>query len=307
MSNLELNRSEPGTCGVRVIARQRIIGAIESLQSARLTDKKVHTARKELKKARASLRLLRDSLSNSTYQRENAVLRDAARPLSEIRDGKAMLNALGALVDRYGAAVRALPVKDVKRSLRRERSDARGRILNGAKGLRPVRAALRKASQRAARWPTGRHGWKVTGGGFERTYREGRKALAAAEAKRSIERLHDWRKQAKYLWHQLQVLQPLWPGMIGELADQTHKLTNYLGDNHDLAVLREKVLECGTEPSDAAAQGALIALIDRRRAELRDKAFVLGRRIYEEKPRQFAARFAEYWREWKSRPAASVS
>ena len=302
----ELSRSEPNTCGVRKIARQRITKAIDSLQSARLSDKKVHAARKELKKARATLRLMRDSLSDATYKRENSILRDAARPLSEVRDGKALLNALDEMLESYGSPARALPVDGLKSALRRDRTEARRRILNGAEGLKPQRAALRNTCKRAARWPCGRYGWKVIGAGLKRTYRKGRKGLAAAQADCSMENLHEWRKQTKYLWHQLQILRPLWPGLIGELADQTHKLANYLGDDHDLAVLREKALENEEAVSDASTLSALIALIDRRRTELRDKAFVLGRRIYEEAPKEFAVRFKKYWRDWKSQPETRV-
>lgn len=304
MSKCELTRSEPDTRGVRRIFRQRIVNAINSLPSTKLSDRKIHAARKELKKARATLRLMRDSLSKAAYRHENAVLRDSARPLSEVRDGKAMLNALEALVERYGAPARALPVDALKRILRRDRSDARARILHGAKGLKPVRTVLRQAARRAAVQPSRSDGWTVIGGGLKRSYRKGHKALAVAQADPSMENLHEWRKQTKHLWHQLQVLRPLWPGLMDELAKQTHKLANFLGDNHDLAVLREKAMECGEKPADSAALSALIALIDRRRSELRDKAFVLGRRIYEETPKQFAARFKQYWLDWKSQPDA---
>jgi CHAD domain-containing protein len=297
-----LTRADADTSGVRRIFRQRIANALDSMPAAKLSDRKIHAARKELKKARATLRLMQDALSKAAYKRENTALRDSSRPLSEVRDGKAMLSALEALIERYGAAARGLPINALKRSLRRDRSDARGKMLNGAKGLKPVRAALRKASRRAARWPRNGDGWKVIGKGFTRTYRKGFKALAAVRATPSMENLHEWRKQVKYLWHQLQVLRPLWPGMLGELADQAHKLAKRLGDNHDLAVLREKAMECEEKPSDAAARSALIALIDRRRAELRDKAFILGQRIYGETPKQFSARFSRYWQDWKSQP-----
>jgi len=44
--------------------------------------------------------------------------------------------------------------------------------------------------------------------------------------------------------------------------------------------------------------GALLALIDRCRTRLQEKAFLLGTRIYAEKPRDFAGRFGHYWKGW---------
>jgi CHAD domain-containing protein len=298
-SPFELDRSEPGTRGVRRIAQQRISKALASLQTRRPSDKVVHSARKELKKSRATLRLLRDSMSDAAYQKENSVLRDAARPLSAIRDGKALLDTLDDLVERYGTVADGLPAEGLKRTLRRDRADARRDVLKHKAVLKPERSALRKTCSRAAKWPVNQDGWKIIGSGLERTYRKGRKALAAAQADATVENLHEWRKQAKYLRHQLQILRPLWPGLIGELADQAHKLTEYLGEGHDLAVLRDKALGSREPVADDAELSALIALIDRRRAELRDKAFVLGDRIYEEKPKAFAARFGQYWDDWR--------
>ena len=306
-SPFELSRSEPGTQGVRRILRLRVGNAIESLRGSRLSDRKVHGARKDLKKARATLRLLRDVLGDSSYDRANAVLRDAARPLSEVRDGKALINALDRLVERYGAAARALPVDGLKRAMRRGRTDARRRILERREGLSAQRAALRECCERAVRWRVGRHGWSVIGSGFKRTYAKGRKALATAQSDRSMENLHELRKQTKYLWHQLQVIQPLWPGLIGELADQVHKLSDYLGDDHDLAVLRETAVGLEKALPSVAARNAVIGLIDRSRSQLQDKAVLLGRRIYEEKPKAFAARFGKYWQEWKSQPVIPQS
>jgi hypothetical protein len=50
---------------------------------------------------------------------------------------------------------------------------------------------------------------------------------------------------------------------------------------------------------------ALLALIDRRQGQLRKKAVLLGPRLFEEKPKQFAARFGQYWRQWRRSPLAN--
>jgi CHAD domain-containing protein len=281
------------------MARKQIAKALEAWDGRTLSDEDVHAARKDLKKARAALRLLRDALGNAAYDRENTALRDAARPLSQIRDSRILIDTLDKLIKRFGAPVRALPLDRLRRALVRERTGVRRSLLKGPTPLKPQRDSLRTAHERAARWRVGKHGWSVLGSGLKRVYGNARKAFASAEADRSPENLHEWRKQTKYLWHQLQLLEPLWPGLIGELADQAHKLADYLGDDHDLSVLRGKALEMADAIPDAAARNALIALINQYRTELRDKAIVLGHRLYEEKPAAFEARFGQYWRDWQ--------
>ena len=77
------------------------------------------------------------------------------------------------------------------------------------------------------------------------------------------------------------MLEPLWPGVVGEWADQAHHLADYLGDDHDLWVLREAARKKRDAFHVPADLDALVALIDRRRKQLQDKAWLLGARLYE--------------------------
>jgi len=294
---MQLKRDEAGTHGARRVVRHQLSGALECLDVQNLDDEHVHCARKQLKKARATLRLLRDALGDTTYRRENFALRDVARPLGAARDGKVLLDTLEGLVERYGPVARAIPVDELRKALRRERLRSR-RALSASVG-KSIRTALRAAHERSARWRVGDAGWRVIGNGLTRIYSRGRAGLETSRAKRSAENLHEWRKQVKYLWHGFQLLEPLWPALIGELADQAHQLADYLGDDHDLAVLREKIIEHKDRFPEPASRSALLALLDRNRVELQDKAFVLGARIYEERPKEFEARFGRYWNDWQ--------
>jgi CHAD domain-containing protein len=297
---VELHRSTSDTHSLRHIARKQIADAIEALAARSPSDQAVHDARKELKRSRATLRLLRDAMGDNVYRRENHALRDAARPLSAIRDGKVLLDTVNRLADRFRGTDELPPMEDLRRALRRRRAAARRAVLKRPKPFAQSCAALQAVHHRARRWRLGSGGWEVVGAGLKRVYGEARRSLAAAEADRTVAKLHEWRKQTKYLWHALQLLEPLWPGMIGELADQAHQLADYLGDDHDLSVLRDAAIALG-DGLGKAERRALLRLIDVQRTELRDKAMVLGHRLYEESPAGFAARFAHYWRDWRRR------
>lgn len=119
-----------------------------------------------------------------------------------------------------------------------------------------------------------------------------------ARGERRMEDLHEWRKQAKYLHHQLTVLKPLWKGPIGKLSGEAANLADRLGDDHDLAVLRGQI----SGPQTAIApdeQRRVVKLIEHERRRLQNAAFMLGARIYEEKTADFFARFGGYWQEWR--------
>lgn len=296
MTMSELQPGEPGLQGVR----RNIcdwLGSAGDLLRNKVSDADVHDARREVKKSRAALRLLRSGIAAAAFDRENAALRDAARPLSAIRDAKVRLATLDGLVERDAPAAHSLPLERFRRGLRKERTQARRALTTAL--MNKQRKALHDVAARSERWRLQGDDWKILGAGIERVYRSGRKKFQAAHS-RDDEHLHVWRKQVKYLWYQLQILQPLWPQLIGELADQTHKLGDLLGDDHDLAVLRQKIV-AKESAVDPAGRDALLALLDRRRRRLQNKAFILGDRIFEAKPRQFGRRLSKYWQVWRTK------
>jgi CHAD domain-containing protein len=121
----EIRAGESGAKGARRILRKQIEGALESLRAGRVTDENVHDARKRIKKARAALRLLRDALGKRTFARTNGALRDVARPLSQVRDSKVLIDTLEKLNSRFSEDCRGLSFDGLRRELRRERGELR--------------------------------------------------------------------------------------------------------------------------------------------------------------------------------------
>jgi len=55
--------------------------------------------------------------------------------------------------------------------------------------------------------------------------------------------------------------------------------SNFLSDDHDLAMFPDRVLEASKQSEEPHAGEALLALIDKRRDELQTEARFLGERI----------------------------
>ena len=294
----ELGRSEANAHGVRRVLCDEIDEAIRLLRGRRITDADIHSARRILKKARATLRLIRHAVAAKLFDRENAALRDVARPLGAARDAKVLLDCLDRLAKRYGGPAKHSVPPAFRHQLAREQAASGGKVKRRySERAAPIRS-LRTSQRRIVTARMRTDGWQQIGAGLTRVYRAGRKARAQAHKAPSPECLHEWRKQAKYLWHQLQLLEPMSPGPIGSLADQVKKLSDYLGDDHDLAVLRGKVTANAKHFPAPGGPGALLALIDRCQDRLRARAFFAGRRIYDDPPAAFTKRFERYWRRW---------
>lgn len=292
--------------GIRRLARRQLEGALDDLRSGGGRDEAVHDARKRFKRVRAALRLVRDELGENAYRRENTCLRDAGRPLTEVRDAAVLLEALDKLAEHFADRAKARAFDGVRKGLQAHRKAVRKRVLKEEDALASVTEAVAGDLDRLPDWDIGHKGWPALRRGLKRVYKQGYRAADTALTDPTTENLHEWRKQAKYLWHQLQILEPLWPGLLDELGNQFHQLTQLLGDEHDLAVLRETT---AAGPETFGGDGALemlFALIDRRREELREEGFLLGRRLYCDRPRVFTARMKSYWKAWKEGAAAAV-
>ena len=272
--------------------------ALDNLSGSAVSPQDVHTARKAIKKARAWLRLLRTGTSQQAFREQNRALRDAARPLSEGRDAQVLIETLHELFKRYHQPAPARRFARFERALHKDRRATQHRLASSRAGIASTRRLLRRSKGTLTRLPIKGQDWEVIGAGFEKVYARGHKNLRTACDGAGPESLHEWRKDAKNLWHELQMLEPLWPGVIEEWADQAHRLADYLGDDHDLWVLREASKAKSDDFADAADLDALLALIDRRRKQLQDKARLLGARLYEPKPRRLRARIGKYWRLW---------
>lgn len=271
------------------------------LERRPLSDRAIHGVRKDLKRTRAMLRMMRDALGDDAYRHDNAAVREVAHELGAVRDSKVLLDTLKDL-PRRGRTTRAhASGTDLHGHLRRAHAHSRDQLRGeGAKVKRACRT-LRAIRRQLARGCAGRYDWAVLEKGIRRVYARARTTLGRIGTRQSAENLHELRKQTKYLWHQLEALASADRGRIGPLARAAHRLSDLLGDDHNLTVLRGKVLETAMPLSE---QRRLLARIDARRTRLVRQALTLARRIYRDPPALFAARTA-HARGRESRPISS--
>jgi CHAD domain-containing protein len=298
-TRFRLAPDEGAADGLRRIARGQIELASDRLESGDDVAEAVHEARKSLKRLRAVVRLARDPLGDELYRSENHAYRDTGRELSAARDAEVLRDTLDDLIRRYRKELGDEPFAVFREALDADAKAAHERIAQGAGAVEEVRANLAAARDRVATWPLPDDGDAgALAEGFERIYKRGRRALKAAERDRNDESLHELRKRAKDLWHAAQILRPASPPQMKRLARRAHRLSDLLGDDHDLAVLmaaarkRYRTLQHGE-------LAVLRALVGRRRERLQRDALACARRVYSPKP--------SAWRKRLARGAATVA
>jgi CHAD domain-containing protein len=233
---------------------------------------------------------VRPGMGTKTYRRENRTLRDAARSVAHVRDADVMVETVDGLHERFAGQLPARAFERLHSRLGEDAERSRGQA-NGRLGTELI-DALEVVAGRVDDWPLDDAGWSVARKGIARAYRRGRKAFASADADPTTENLHEWRKRVKDLWYHQRLLKPAWPAVLGAQADEAHTLSDLLGDDHDLAVLADRLRD--DPPTEDTEE--VLELLERRRAELLAQVRALGRRVYAEKPKQFARRLKRYLR-----------
>jgi CHAD domain-containing protein len=291
MSDDRVRTHGSAAAAVRSAARSHVEEALRALRPERPSSDQVHLARKAIKKGRAALRLLRVTLAKVTYQRENEALRAAAHALDPVRDATVLLRALTGLRARRATLARDRTTAALTRTLQQRQRLAQHELRARPERLAAARSTLDQVQARARRWQVGHDGWSTLGPAFRRIYRTGRRAAQHAERRPDSPTLHEWRKQIQYLRHALQILEPLQSKVPAKAAHRARQVADFLGEDHDLALLRATASEFARQHQLSAA--TLLAAIDRRRKHLQSRAIPIGQHLFVRRARKMQARIVD--------------
>ncbi len=209
-----LQQDEPLDAGIKRVAEEQVTAAISHLQSHNF-----YQARKNLKKVRAILRLLKPRLG-PVYQEDNRRMRDAARRFSASRDADVSLEVLETFAPHY----RRQSTLDPQRKALREKRQP----VDPAESMQELDGTRKRIED----WPLHGLSMALLEAQMAKTHRQSRHSFLHARKSRTAEDFHEFRKSVKREVNQLRLLAPDEP-KIRELK----KLSDLLGDHHNLAVM----------------------------------------------------------------------
>ena len=287
---------------IRRIVTEEIDSALGQLRERSIgkRDEAIHEARKSIKKIRGVLKLMRPELG-VTYDTENESLRNIGAKLSELRDAGAMIETLGSLIGSYSEKLQKKTLSAIRRGLELDKRE-KEKSLRPAKAMQEAAAGLMSFRKRVSKWPLSSDGFGAIAAGLQQTYRDGRKAMANANRKKTPELYHEWRKRAKDHWYHIRLLESLWTEVMEARESSLHDLETWLGEDHNLVVLQERMKanpgRFGSEKDIALVR----ALADDHQNDLRRNSSLSGQRLYEEKPKQFVRGMRKLWDAWIAHP-----
>jgi CHAD domain-containing protein len=287
-----LEADEAPKQGISRVARGELdltIGLLETAPNGDGGADAVHEARKALKRLRALLRVSRPALEDARYRRENVVLRDAGRELSDARDAQVMVETLDSLLERFADELPAGAWTRLREELARTAAQAQ---VESSGNYENVLDVLSRTRERVSSWPLPQQNGRASlAQGFAKIYKQGRRAHRQAGAEPSAKSFHELRKRAKDLWHASQLLEAICPEKFKRLAKEAHRLSDLLGDDHDLSVLLD---HAGQHP-DLLRPGELkllASVVGLRSQSLRHQALDCAAELYRRTPARMVERLS---------------
>jgi len=284
---------EPLAAGVRRVACTQIDRAVGELTSARDPHRSVHEARKCMKRVRALLHLIRPAIGEKTFKKEDRRIRDMGRRLSGPRDCQAIIETVAKLENGSGPAWDISATQTLKAKLYSERRRAERELYRHT--LEETVAELAETREHYGHLNL-KGGRSRIGDGLQRCYRRARHDFMRAYEQKRAEDFHEWRKSAQRHWRQMQLLCRAWPEAMEARISAAGDLSRLLGDDHDLAVLVDRVeaqkKSLGKDWDMSAFQAACAS----RQDELRHSARDLGKFLFVERPSIFRQRMDAYWK-----------
>jgi CHAD domain-containing protein len=280
---------------IRRIALERIVSARKNLRKVTDgVDERIHGIRRDLKKLRALIRLLRKPLGKSRFKQEDHAFRDAGRLLAPFRDAAARVAVVEALRGKETGAISASALEaahDEVRSLYRKtvRKDDVRKAAKGADAL------LEEAEKRLKDWELEESGFGLLREGLAVMYAHARTGLARCLIHPTAPNFHDWRKCCKYLRYQIELLHPVSPREMKVAEDTLHKLTDLLGNDHDLAVLGETLESLSDGTLDDAELWAIHQSFQSEHQRFMKGCWIKGRGFFTGNAGDFVKRIEGYW------------
>lgn len=285
---IRLKRGRPAARALARVVAKQLEKAIEDLGHRQDVGRAeaVHEARQSVKKARAVLHLLKQNLGRD-YRVLDGRLRSLAHRLSSLRDADASPEIMNALRDHYPGIVTRSMSRAVQRGLLARTRGTVARV--DPDRLLPLVAGelerLRTRVQRRIRRVTQAGAMRS---GLKRGYRRARKAMACVRTHHEDAQFHAWRRRIKDHWYQMRLL-----GCLNTHAQarirRLKQLATWLGDDHNLVVLRATILEAPARFGDERMTAIVLGCVAKYQTTLRRRALRYGRQLFAGTPSAFGA------------------
>lgn len=254
----------------------------------------IHNFRKNIKKIRGIIRLLRHEIGNDKYHELNNFYRNIGQEVAVVRNDTSQIELLQSLKGKVKDEIVNKALTTATNQLRKKRNIEFGRFEN--KGLANNLNQMILTVQQTT------HELDFTGDpdsfilkSLRHVHQRARSAYETTGFCKQDEIYHYWRKQVKYLMYHLMVLNKPLPSSINVYINELNKLGNLLGKLHDLNLFNELIKGQNLIFVEGEHKKQLLKFIYAQRAALKKRVEKIGGDVFSESSASFAIRVYDLW------------
>ena len=294
-----VSKSEPIESSLKTILVSGIKDAANVLSlSQGLHREQFKQARKSLKKARAVLYLLRDSISESKFLEEEKNLKKLSRTFRDVRDAHVTEEVLTALAKAHQKELNKEEWAEIMQALVAESKKTVEKVFQEEKKLKEAIALLQAAMERIPEVKIKGSPWNSIEECLRATFLECFEYSEACQDTQEEEYFFAWRKAVKFLRVELDFFIEALSPDIKKWNQDLHTLSDVLGEYQDLALIEDQIQECEKSIENKKALHKFEKLLHERKKILRKTARKLGREIFTSKPKAFVKNFSQSTKSW---------
>lgn len=296
-----LENSETLSFGLKRIVLELIDNSVFNFAKGNGSFKEdVHETRKNFKKTRTVLRLIRSDIGVDSFRIENSFYRDSGRILSDLRDSTVLIETFDKLLKNSELEMSNFDFSIFRNFLVEKHKNISANKHKKSEVINSLSTDLLLARSRVFDWAISGDNFNIIKKNLRRIYKQGQRDMYAVFNEAIKENVHEWRKRVKNLWYSMRILSNLWPEIMSPLVTLLGKLSDILGDTNDMFLLKERIITNQSKFKDDQHTKELINFIDRRIIDLLRDARSIGRKVYSEDSKYFVGRMQNYFEIWRS-------
>jgi CHAD domain-containing protein len=260
----------------------------------------VHETRKNLKKIRTVLRIVKSNIGIENFRIENSFYAESGRTLSDLRDSTVLIYTFDKLIKKSELIKSDYDFSVFRKFLVEKNKNISASKHKKSEVINSLSTDLILARSRVFDWAISGDSLKIIKKDLRRIYEQGQIQMYAVLNEAIKLNVHEWRKRVKDLWYSMRILSNVWPEIMNPLVNLLRNLSDTLGDTNDLFLLKAQIISNQNKFKDDQHTSELINFIDQRIVKLLKEARFIGRKIYSEESKYFVGRMQNYFEIWRS-------
>lgn len=246
----------------------------------------VHELRKNIKKIRGILRLLRYEIGGKKYRKLNRKYRKLAQDIAVLRDDTSQIELLSGMLPKVKSVIVR---RSINRAIRRIESKRKA-AFNDFYGNNQHQYISRQFNSQNIK----NQDLSISGNpdlfilkGLYKIHANALKALRATFSVNNAEIYHNLRKQVKYLMYNLRILSPTNPIFFKAYLYKLNQLSTLLGKLHDLDLFNEHIHQKTIIQFKPDEKKEMLKIIYRNRYYLKKRIGLIGAQVFAENSKDF--------------------